>query len=163
MLLKNKCSCFLHFLLAGSGSQIIVFDINLGRQIKSFSVFEGVRVHGIASGLMNFAKNSVSASITFKIVISGERRVKLYSLHLQILSESPDVLNVSIDLTFLQLLPRFSHWVLDFCFLEVTILDFHAGDELVKLHFFTRLISINNLPSPLTFVNKSCTYIPIVC
>ncbi|XP_021836523.2 uncharacterized protein [Spinacia oleracea] len=115
--------CFLHvpshfsslpYLLAGSGSQILLFDVNLGRQIRSFCVFEGVRVHGIASGLSE--ENALSSSVTFKVVISGERRVKLFSLRFQL--GSLDKPGVRTDLTFLQLLPRFSHWVLDFGFLE---------------------------------------------
>ncbi|KAL2935082.1 WD repeat-containing protein 6 [Bienertia sinuspersici] len=117
----------LPFLLAGSGTQIILFDVNLGRQIKSYCVFEGVRVHGIASGFMNYEENPLTPSVTFKVVVSGERIVKLYSLRLQLRSECLDGQDILADLTLLQLLPRFTHWVLDFCFLENGLSSLEEG------------------------------------
>ncbi|KAL0459822.1 UNVERIFIED_CONTAM: hypothetical protein Slati_0609400 [Sesamum latifolium] len=40
--------CSLPLLLAGTGSQILVYDLVSGKIIRSFPVFEGIRVHGIS-------------------------------------------------------------------------------------------------------------------
>lgn len=82
-----------------------MYDLELGKIMKSFSVFDGVRVHGIAS-------NSATSSVTV-ITVFGETRVKLFSFSFDSDSGSP-------QLTLIHLLPKFSHWVLDVCFLEVS-------------------------------------------
>ena len=107
--------------LTGTGSQLLLFDIDRGQQIKSFRIFEGVRVHGIAAQVMKHEGDSLSCSVTFKIIVSGERRVKLYSLRLQLEPMFLEPPCVSTDLILLQLLPRFTHWVLDICFLWVIL------------------------------------------
>lgn len=127
------------FYFAGSGSQILLFDINLGRQIQSFCVFQGIRVHGIASRIMSYEDNALYPSVTFEIVISGEKIVKLYRLCIQLHSESLDKSHVSTELTFVHLLPRFTHWVLDFCFLEVSLFTFSR-----KPNYFTNYALICN-------------------
>ncbi|RDX94301.1 WD repeat-containing protein 6, partial [Mucuna pruriens] len=100
--------CFVHLpnlslplLLAGLGSEITVYNLELSKRISSFSVFEGVRVHGIAS---SFAQETV-------IAVFGETRVKLFSFAF-------DSVSGSAELTLVHLLPKFAHWVLDVCFLE---------------------------------------------
>ncbi|KAK7337576.1 hypothetical protein VNO77_18158 [Canavalia gladiata] len=100
--------CFLHlpnhslpFLLAGLGSEILFYNLELGEIRRSFSVFEGVRVHGITSC---FPQETV-------IAVFGETRVKLFSFSFDDVSESP-------QLTLIHLLPKFGHWVLDVCFLK---------------------------------------------
>ncbi|KAL5561082.1 hypothetical protein UlMin_030829 [Ulmus minor] len=83
----------LPYLLAGTGSQLLLYDLELGKMINSFDVFQGIRVHGISFsnlGSQHFA-------------VYGERRVKLFSL-------------VDVDLKLLQSLPKFANWVLDVCF-----------------------------------------------
>nr|KYP71742.1 WD repeat-containing protein 6 [Cajanus cajan] len=100
--------CFLHLpnlplplLLAGLGSEITVYNLELSNRIRSFSVFEGVRVHGIAS---SFPQDTV-------VAVFGETRVKL-------LSFAFDSVSASAELTLIHLLPKFGHWVLDVCFLK---------------------------------------------
>ncbi|XP_060961502.1 tRNA (34-2'-O)-methyltransferase regulator trm734 [Cannabis sativa] len=89
----------LPYLLAGSGSQLLVYDLELGNMVNSFDVFHGIRVHGISSSNIHSSK----------IAIFGEKRVKLYSLGLA---------QIGLDLTLLQSLPKFDSWVLDVCFLK---------------------------------------------
>ncbi|PIN24561.1 hypothetical protein CDL12_02708 [Handroanthus impetiginosus] len=90
----------LPLLLAGTGSQILVYELVSGRIIKSFKVFEGIRVHGIS--LENFHKQLAGSILVFRLAIFGERRVKLFN----------------IELTLIHSLPKFGHWVLDVCFLK---------------------------------------------
>ncbi|GAB4841817.1 hypothetical protein Ancab_022553 [Ancistrocladus abbreviatus] len=117
--------CFLHLpsdlspfpvLLAGTGSQILLFDVNLGRFVRSFHVFEGIRVHGISCSILNQAEGAISSSAAFKIVLFGERRVKLFSLHFELESIYEEKRDICAHMTLLQVLPRFRHWVLDVCF-----------------------------------------------
>ncbi|KAL2345522.1 hypothetical protein Fmac_006807 [Flemingia macrophylla] len=100
--------CFLHFptlslpiLLAGLGSEITVYNLEVNKRVRSFSVFEGVRVHGIAS---SFPHDTL-------VAVFGETRVKLFSFAF-------DSVSGSAELTLVHLLPKFGHWVLDVCFLK---------------------------------------------
>ncbi|XP_024018186.1 uncharacterized protein LOC21397028 [Morus notabilis] len=88
----------LPFLLAGSGSQLLVYDLELGKMISSFYVFHGIRVHGITCS--SFDSN--------EIAVFGERRVKIFSLRV----------DDDVKLTLLQSLPKFGSWVLDVCFFK---------------------------------------------
>lgn len=86
---------------SGLGSEIMLYDLELGKIIKSFSVFEGIRVHGITS------------SSEHVIAVFGEKRVKLFSISFENNDyEMP-------HLMLIHLLPKFGHWVLDVCFLKV--------------------------------------------
>ncbi|XP_031112942.1 uncharacterized protein LOC116016710 isoform X1 [Ipomoea triloba] len=114
--------CFLHlpphlsslpYLLAGTGSQILVYDLASGLIIRSFEVFDGVRVHGISLGPFS-DHSSDSTTVTFKIAVFGERRVKLFSLLINSLAHPRESLHLS--LTLMQSLPRLGHWVLDVAF-----------------------------------------------
>ncbi|KAL6515884.1 hypothetical protein OROGR_019189 [Orobanche gracilis] len=115
--------CFLHLpaelssfplLLAGTGSQILVYDLKTGNMIKSFQVFEGIRVHGIS--LENVHQQFSGSRLTFRVAVYGERRVKLFSLRI----DSDSQLRPSLDmkLTLMISLPKFGHWVMDVCFLK---------------------------------------------
>ncbi|KAK4418002.1 WD repeat-containing protein 6 [Sesamum alatum] len=115
--------CFLplptHFsslplLLAGTGSQILVYDLVSGKIIRSFPVFEGIRVHGIS--VEHFHKPMPASALAFRIAVFGERRVKLFSL--QIESDTPHKPFLDMELTLIHALPKFGHWVLDVCFLK---------------------------------------------
>lgn len=119
--------CFLHlppdfsslpFLLAGTGSQILVYDLMVGKLIKSFDVFDGIRVHGVS--LEAFNEHLSDTHITFKIAVYGERRVKLFSLQIQRVSNSQTEQQTCFELTLslVVLLPKFTHWVLDVSFLK---------------------------------------------
>lgn len=103
------------FLLTGTGSQILVYDLVSGEIMKSFQVFEGIRVHGIS--LDKFHKQLAGSDPSFRIAIYGERRVKLLSFRIEL-----DTLKRSFkefELTLIHSLPKFGHWVLDVCFLKV--------------------------------------------
>ncbi|XP_060217545.1 uncharacterized protein LOC132644899 isoform X2 [Lycium barbarum] len=119
--------CFLHlpphfsqlpFLLAGTGSQILVYDLTIGKLIRSFDVFDGIRVHGVS--LQAFNKHLSDSHVTFRIAVYGERRVKLFSLQIQKVSNSQTEQQACFHLTLslVLLLPKFSHWVLDVSFLK---------------------------------------------
>lgn len=81
--------------------------------IRSFCVFQGIRVHGVLCSLVDC--DDVNSELAFKIVVFGERRVKLFCLRIG-MNES----QARVDITLLQLLPKFGNWVLDVCFLKVT-------------------------------------------
>ncbi|KAM2685571.1 hypothetical protein FF1_047268 [Malus domestica] len=117
--------CFLHlpsplsalpYLLAGSGSQIMVYDLEMGRMVRSFDVFQGIRVHGIicysSGSSTERAEGTLASSIAFKISVFGERRVKMFSLQIETVQQ------VNVSLTLLQSLPKFSNWVLDVSFFK---------------------------------------------
>ncbi|KAK9266700.1 hypothetical protein L1049_007353 [Liquidambar formosana] len=128
--------CFLHlpphlfslpYLLAGTGSQMLLYDLEAAKMIRSFHVFEGIRVHGISCSFINCTEKSVSSTVAFNIAVFGERRVKLFSLHLEIVSGSQNQSEVHVELTLFHLLPKFSHWVLDVCFLKNYIISSCEG------------------------------------
>ncbi|PSS06262.1 WD repeat-containing protein [Actinidia chinensis var. chinensis] len=119
--------CFLHLppnfshiplLLAGTGSQLLLYDLEKGRMVKSFHVFEGIRVHGITCSPINGKDRSLSSPLEFKIALFGERRVKLFKLCIETKLGFEDHPKESIHLVLFQLLPKFSHWVLDVSFLK---------------------------------------------
>lgn len=107
------------FLALGTGSQILIYDLNTGNMIKSLQVFEGIRVHGISCTIMNCIERTCFSKLDFKIAVFGERRVKIFSLSIDIATHLRNQAHVSVDLILHQLLPKFNHWVLDVCFLEV--------------------------------------------
>ncbi|KAL8544780.1 hypothetical protein ACS0TY_005123 [Phlomoides rotata] len=115
--------CFLHLpshlsslplLLAGTGSQVLVYDLVSGKIIRSFQVFEGIRVHGIS--LETSHKQLVGTALDFQVSIYGERRVKLFSL--RIVPDSEQKHSLDVELTLIHSLPKFGYWVLDVCFLK---------------------------------------------
>ena len=83
--------------------------------IESFRVFEGIRVHGISSMSLSFSGASSCTKLDFVLVVFGEKRVKLYRVSVEMVAE------VCVDLVPLCSLPRFNHWVLDACFLKVSV------------------------------------------
>ncbi|KAM0948407.1 putative transcription factor WD40-like family [Dioscorea sansibarensis] len=89
-------------LLAGTGSELLLHDVQSGNLIKSVHIFEGVRVHGIAVIEVLWP--------VFSVAVFGERRIKLFRLRID------TILSVKVDL--LLEIPRFDHWVLDLCFLQ---------------------------------------------
>ncbi|KAK4406885.1 WD repeat-containing protein 6 [Sesamum angolense] len=107
--------CSLPLLLAGTGSQILVYDLVSGKIIRSFPVFEGIRVHGIS--VEHFHKPLPGSALAFRIAVFGERRVKLFNL--QIESDSLQKPFLDVRLTLIHSLPKFGHWVLDVCFLKL--------------------------------------------
>ncbi|GAB2282116.1 hypothetical protein Dimus_016674 [Dionaea muscipula] len=104
--------------LEGTGSQIILFDISAGKMVKTYRVFEGIRVHGISSCPVHQTEGPMPSEASFKITVFGERRVKLFTLHFEVVEVSQDVLDIRTSLILLQILPKFGDWVFDVCFLE---------------------------------------------
>ncbi|KAF9619934.1 hypothetical protein IFM89_010245 [Coptis chinensis] len=102
--------CFIHhlssfpLLLVGSGPHILVYDVESGKQLNSFNVFQGIRVHGISC-------TTLSSSLTSTVAVFGEKIVKLFTLSLQ----TP---LVCAELVLKYKLPRFRHWVMDVLFLK---------------------------------------------
>lgn len=113
---------------AGTGSQILVYDLTIGKLIRSFDVFDGIRVHGVS--LQAFNEHFSDSPVTFKIAVYGERRVKLFSLQIQRVSNSQTEQQTCFHLTLslVLLLPKFTHWVLDVSFLKVNFfLSYEVG------------------------------------
>lgn len=135
----------LPYLLAGTGSQVLLFDLNSGRLLKSFDVFEGIRVHGILCGAVESVEDQPCASATAKIVVYGERRVKLFALRFVLVSKSEDRFYVLIDMALLQLLPRFRHWVLDVSFLKAKNVSSENGCQCLAVGCSDNSVHIWNI------------------
>ncbi|XWS76708.1 hypothetical protein CRYUN_Cryun01aG0201000 [Craigia yunnanensis] len=144
--------CFLHlpshlsslpYLLAGSGSQVLLYDIESANMIKSFQVFEGIRVHGIICGLPDNA-------LTYKVVVCGEKRVKLLNLSFELVSKSSPQIQPEffVDLSLIHSLPRFSHWVLDVLFLKDHCLAIGCSDNSVRLWDMLKSSLVLQVQSP---------------
>ncbi|KAL8253963.1 hypothetical protein R6Q59_032184 [Mikania micrantha] len=110
--------CFLHFpprspslpyLLAGTGSQLLFYDLLTSSMIASFQVFDGVRVHGIC------CLPSLDSSSSFKVAVFGERRLKLFVFNIQLPHHDNQT---TVHLLSFQSLPNFGHWILDVCFVQ---------------------------------------------
>ncbi|KAK2649780.1 hypothetical protein Ddye_017269 [Dipteronia dyeriana] len=119
--------CFLHlpfhfhslpYLLAGSGSQVLLYDLESAKLKKSFQVFEGIRLHGITCNEPGPGSGSVSTTAAFKVALYGEKKVKLFDLTFDLSRKSQNQPEVYVNLSFVQSLPRFSHWVFDVSFLK---------------------------------------------
>ncbi|GJS10470.1 WD repeat-containing protein 6 isoform X1 [Tanacetum coccineum] len=104
--------CFLHqsklatsppLLLAGTGSELLFYDLTTSQMIASFQVFNGIRVHGIT------LLTSSNSSPTYTVAVFGERKLKLFSFDIEL----PLVKLVSVES-----LPSFGHWILDVCFVK---------------------------------------------
>ncbi|CAN6803463.1 unnamed protein product [Brassica oleracea] len=104
--------CPIPYLLAGSGSEILLYELTSGELIRSFQVFEGVRVHGtVCSG--SFVRSGDKYKC--KLVVFGEKKVKIFALVVE-LGSSPG--EVSVGLEVVESLPRLSNWVFDVCSLK---------------------------------------------
>nr|XP_027099999.1 uncharacterized protein LOC113719126 isoform X1 [Coffea arabica]XP_027100006.1 uncharacterized protein LOC113719126 isoform X1 [Coffea arabica] len=133
--------CFLHLpstnaahlspplplLLAGTGSEILVYDLSSAHILASFQVFDGTRVHGITLDPHHNPNHSHDAF--FNLAVYGERRVKFYSLQItnarlpQLHKQPPPrpaaaASSCHLQPTLLHSLSKFAHWVLDVCFLN---------------------------------------------
>ncbi|KAI3693829.1 hypothetical protein L1987_76782 [Smallanthus sonchifolius] len=110
--------CFLHlpspssslpYLLAGTGSQLLFYDLATSNMIASFQVFDGIRVHGIC------CLPSPDTSFTFRVAVFGERKLKLFQFSIQLPHHDKQTL---VHLVSFQSLPNFGHWILDVCFIQ---------------------------------------------
>lgn len=94
---------------AGTGSQLLLYEVGAARLVASFQVFDGVRVHGI--------EPRSGGPDSYTLAVFGERRVKLFSLGFGAEADGGEVGEARLELE--QRLPGFDHWVLDARFLEV--------------------------------------------
>jgi hypothetical protein len=101
----------LRLVAAGTGSELLVYDVADARLVASFQVFDGVRVHGIEP------RGGGVACSNYSLAVFGERRVKLFSLVVGVDAEDGRVRGARLELD--QWLPGFDQWVLDARFLEV--------------------------------------------
>lgn len=105
--------------------------------IRSFHVFEGIRVHGITCSSVICNEGSLSVKLAYKLAVFGEKRVKLFSLNVEVALTSEAQSEVLVDLNFVHSLPRFNNWVLDVCFLKVKVcyfsFDYNASPNLEKI------------------------------
>ncbi|KAF7100212.1 hypothetical protein CFC21_101749 [Triticum aestivum] len=121
---------------AGTGSELLVYDLDAARLLASFRVLDGVRVHGIR------APSGSPPADGRTVAVFGERRVKLLRLRV-------DAEDGGVRLELEQRLPGFDHWVLDACFLEVDgLLAVGLGDNSVALWDLTDRVFVTRVNSP---------------
>ncbi|XP_075641415.1 uncharacterized protein LOC142613103 isoform X1 [Castanea sativa] len=134
--------CFLHFpthlsslpfLLAGSGSQLMLYELESGKMLRSFHVFDGIRVHGITCLFIDCAEGTVSSKLGFQLALFGERRVKLFSLVIELFLGTQNQSGVSVNLNLLHLLPKFGNWVLDVCFMKGFVSSYNEGSHCLAI------------------------------
>ncbi|KAM0015733.1 putative transcription factor WD40-like family [Helianthus debilis subsp. tardiflorus] len=113
--------CFLHlsppspslpYLLAGTGSQLLFYDLATSTMIASYQVFDGIRVHGIC------CMTSPDTESTFRVAVFGERRLKLFVFNIQLPDHDDKTL---VNLVSVQCLPNLGHWILDVCFIQDSV------------------------------------------
>ncbi|KAF2325013.1 hypothetical protein GH714_022219 [Hevea brasiliensis] len=90
----------------GTGSHMLFYNLEAVKIIESFQVFQGIRVHGITCGFVDYPEGSSSSRLDFKVVVFGEKRVKLFNLHIEIALKSQNQPQVCVDLALLHSLPR---------------------------------------------------------
>ncbi|KAI7748445.1 hypothetical protein M8C21_007603 [Ambrosia artemisiifolia] len=113
--------CFLHlpppspslpFLLAGTGSQLLFYNLATSTMLASFQVFDGLRVHGIS------CLPSPDTETTFTVAVFGERRLKLFLFDIRLSDYDNQTL---VNLVSVQSLPNLGHWILDVCFIQDSV------------------------------------------
>ncbi|KAB2052554.1 hypothetical protein ES319_A12G129200v1 [Gossypium barbadense] len=143
--------CFLHlpshlssfpFLLSGTGSQVLLYDLESSMMIKSFQIFEGIRVHGLICSLLD------NTTLACKVVVCGEKRVKSFNLTFELVSKSNTQSEFCVDLCLIHSLPRFTHWVLDVLFLKDHCLAIGCSDNSVHVWDMLKSSLVLQVPSP---------------
>ena len=106
-------------LTTGLGSEVLLYHLELGKTMKSFTVFQGVRVHGIISSFVTCTQDNSDSNFKciFQIAIFGEKRVKLFSFSFDTISEYKS--ESRAEMMLIHFLPNFGHWVLDVGFFKV--------------------------------------------
>lgn len=99
-------------------------------------MFEGVRVHGTVC-----SKSFVHSAerYTYKLVIFGEKKVKIFSLIVELASSSGEI---SVNLENFESLPRLSNWVFDVCFLQDSTGSLEEEDKLLAIGCSDNSLSI---------------------
>ncbi|XP_071686750.1 uncharacterized protein [Rutidosis leptorrhynchoides] len=103
----------LPYLLAGTGSQLLFYDLTASNMIASFQVFNGIRVHGIT------ILPPTDTSLNFTVAVFGERKLKLFQFNVQLPRQHDHQSKQTlVNLISSQSLPNFGHWILDVCFIQ---------------------------------------------
>ncbi|KAF5190872.1 Wd repeat-containing protein [Thalictrum thalictroides] len=144
-------------LLVGTGSEILLYDVELGLLLNSFHVFEGIRVHGISCGTLDVTHNGLSSTLTSAVVVFGEKRVKLFSLSFQLPLGSKNQSKGCAELLLNHILPRFSHWVMDVLFIK----EDHMPSELEVYNYLAVGLGDNSVC--LWDISKSTMVIKVRC
>ncbi|CAL4920368.1 unnamed protein product [Urochloa decumbens] len=128
-------------LLAGTGSELLVYELGAARLVTAFQVFDGVRVHGIEP------RGGSPSCSSHSLAVFGERRVKIFSLGFGVGADGTEVGEVRLELE--QRLPGFDHWVLDARFLEIDeLLAIGLSDNSVALWDLSKRLLITRVKSP---------------
>lgn len=109
------------YLLAGTGAQLLLYDIETGKLLFSSHVFDGIRVHGIHSScclVQDIDPSCCKRISTVTVAVYGERRVKLFDVQLNRKLDGKKFFKGQVSLDLLQIVPKFSHWVMDVRFLK---------------------------------------------
>jgi hypothetical protein len=111
-------------LLAGTGPQVLLYELETGSLLLSVHVFDGVRVHGIRAFPYSTPRGpeeeAVNPTLQATLAVHGEGRVKLFELlHHGCCHGSLPPPRGKWELKLVHALPRFFHWVLDVRFLQV--------------------------------------------
>ncbi|RRT81213.1 hypothetical protein B296_00022436, partial [Ensete ventricosum] len=102
-----------------TGSELLVYDVESGKLINTFQVFEGVRVHGISLRYPDTKEDFFSSEADYLVAVFGERRLKLFLLRVDVGLSDRAGGELCVRLDLVQRLPGFDHWILDACFLKV--------------------------------------------
>ncbi|CAL4937260.1 unnamed protein product [Urochloa decumbens] len=128
-------------LLAGTGSELLVYEVGAAKLIAAFQVFDGVRVHGIEP------RGRSTGCSSHSLAVFGERRVKIFSLGFGVSEDDTEVGEVRLELE--QRLPGFDHWVLDARFLEVDeLLAIGLSDNSLALWDLSKRLLVTRVKSP---------------
>ncbi|KAF8780257.1 hypothetical protein HU200_001927 [Digitaria exilis] len=128
-------------LLAGTGSELLVYEVDAAGHVAAFQVFDGVRVHGIEP------RGGSPKCSSYSLAVFGERRVKIFSLGFAVSADGTQVGELRLELD--QRLPGFDHWVLDASFLEVDgLLAIGLSDNSVALWDLTDRVLVSRVKSP---------------
>nr|CAB3502259.1 unnamed protein product [Digitaria exilis] len=128
-------------LLAGTGSELLVYEVDAAGHVAAFQVFDGVRVHGIEP------RGGSPKCSSYSLAVFGERRVKIFSLGFAVSADATQVGELRLELE--QRLPGFDHWVLDARFLEVDgLLAIGLSDNSVALWDLKDRVLVSRVKSP---------------
>nr|CAB3497306.1 unnamed protein product [Digitaria exilis] len=127
--------------LFGTGSELLVYEVDAAGHVAAFQVFDGVRVHGIEP------RGGSPKCSSYSLAVFGERRVKIFSLGFAVSADGTQVGELRLELD--QRLPGFDHWVLDASFLEVDgLLAIGLSDNSVALWDLTDRVLVSRVKSP---------------
>ncbi|MCO5580983.1 hypothetical protein L7F22_034858 [Adiantum nelumboides] len=147
------------FLLAGTGSQILLFNTGSFELLLSKHVFEGVRVHGIEVPDQSLGQwlPSQTSGLSTTLAVHGERMVKLYNLILEDGLFDSQHNSSQITLTLSRTLPRCKHWVLNVRFLKEVCHKGGAGiEQLLAIGTTDNFVSVWSISNCTFLLHVKC-------